>query len=100
MNKDDRSCLMHRLDYAEKLRVLAGHTTQDQYDADETIQAACRYWLQVIGEAARQVSPALQEAHSSIPWRPMIGIRNESCMIIWALTMKPSGKPFRIVFPN
>ena len=32
--------------------------------------------LQIIGEAARRVSPAFREAHPEIPWRRIIGQRN------------------------
>lgn len=32
--------------------------------------------VEVIGEAAGQVSPELREAHPEIPWAPVIGMRN------------------------
>ena len=40
------------------------------------IQAACRYWLQVIGEATRGVSSELEDEHDEVPWRARIGMRN------------------------
>lgn len=76
MKKDETYYLAHMLDYADKLRAVSAQTTRDQYDTDEKIQAAYRYWLQVIGEAARQVQPAFQTEHPQIPWRPIIGMRN------------------------
>lgn len=33
--------------------------------------------VQNIGEAARRVSPALQDAHPDIPWRNIAGIRHK-----------------------
>ncbi|HYO89051.1 MAG TPA: DUF86 domain-containing protein [Candidatus Limnocylindrales bacterium] len=76
MSKDDRYYLRHMLDYSRKLGALAQRYPRAQYDSDEPLQAACRYWLQVIGEAARGLSPAFEEAHPDIPWRAMIGMRN------------------------
>jgi uncharacterized protein with HEPN domain len=32
--------------------------------------------LEIIGEAARSVSPEFQSAHPEIPWRQIIGLRN------------------------
>lgn len=32
--------------------------------------------MEVLGEAARHVSPAFVEAHPEIPWRSIIGLRN------------------------
>ncbi len=74
--KDDVYYLRHMLEYASKLSVLAGKTTREQYNQNETIQAACRYWLQVIGEAAGKVSAAFQASQPEIPWRAMAGMRN------------------------
>lgn len=76
MKKDDTYYLRHMLDYAHKLQSLSTHTPRIKYDVDETIQAAYRYWLQVVGEAATHVSESFQDAHSHIAWRPMIGMRN------------------------
>ncbi len=74
--KNDEIYLRHMLDYAQKLQALAKRTSRAEYDGNETIQAAYRYWLQVIGEAAGRVSPEFQDAQSHILWRPMIGMRN------------------------
>jgi uncharacterized protein with HEPN domain len=32
--------------------------------------------IQIIGEAARKVSPELKEEHPEIPWRGIIGMRH------------------------
>ena len=40
----------------------------------------CKVWvvhhLQIVGEAARSISPALRVAHPEIPWNNVIAIRN------------------------
>ena len=76
MKKTETFYLRDMLDHAYKLQALAARTSRTQYDTDEVIRAACRYWIQVIGEAAAQVSTSFQEAQPQIEWRPMIAMRN------------------------
>lgn len=76
MDKTDRYYLQHMLDYGLKLQALTERTTRLEYDADETRQAAYRYWLQTIGEAAGRVSKTLKDENPQIAWQPMTGMRN------------------------
>lgn len=46
------------------------------FAADSRTQDAIFYNLIIIGEAANQVSEALQEKNASVPWSAMIGTRN------------------------
>jgi uncharacterized protein with HEPN domain len=39
--------------------------------------------LEVIGEAARTLSPAFRKAHPEIPWRAMIGFRVLATHVYW-----------------
>ncbi len=48
----------------------------DSYCRDRRRQDAVIRNLEVIGEAAKRVSPALREAHPAIPWRAMTGMRD------------------------
>lgn len=41
-----------------------------------TLLRATERSLEILGEAARRVSPAFQEAHPAVPWRQIIGQRN------------------------
>jgi hypothetical protein len=50
------------LDYARKLNNVRMRVSRAQYDGDETLQAACRYWFHVISEAATHVSSLFQDA--------------------------------------
>ena len=57
-----------------------GDTTIDGFVtrglAPEMLRMAVERQLEILGEAARRVSPALREAHPNIPWRETIGLRN------------------------
>lgn len=40
------------------------------------LRAAVERHLQIVGEAARRISPELQDAHPEIPWRRITAQRN------------------------
>jgi uncharacterized protein with HEPN domain len=46
------------------------------FDADDILRLGLTHLVQVIGEAARKVSPEFQEEHPGIPWRQIIGMRH------------------------
>lgn len=48
----------------------------ETFREDRRIRYAVERQLLVIGEAARRLSPELREAHSDVPWRQVIGLRN------------------------
>src|SRR4030095_12846825 len=43
-----------------------------RYQADENLRLAIERRIEIIGEAARRVSPGFKEHHPEIPWRPII----------------------------
>jgi uncharacterized protein with HEPN domain len=47
-----------------------------QYAADENLRLATERRIEIIGEAARRISPELKEAHSEIPCRLIVDQRN------------------------
>ena len=50
--------------------------TYEQYSADENLRLATERRIEIIGEAARRVSPDFKEAHPEIPWRLIVDQRN------------------------
>ncbi|MDF1536951.1 MAG: DUF86 domain-containing protein [bacterium] len=54
-----------------------GGKTRAQFDSSEDLQIILTHLIQVLGEAARQVSPPFQEANAGIPWSKIIGMRNK-----------------------
>jgi uncharacterized protein with HEPN domain len=50
--------------------------TFTQYAADENLRLATERRIEIIGEAARRISPEFKEAHPEIPWRLIIDQRN------------------------
>jgi uncharacterized protein with HEPN domain len=48
----------------------------ERFENDEVLQDAIIRRIQVIGEAARKVSPEFKEVHPEIPWSDIIGMRH------------------------
>lgn len=51
-------------------------TGKSQFASDQQLQDAVIRRLELIGEAARRISPAGQKRWPHLPWREMIGMRN------------------------
>ncbi len=47
-----------------------------RFQRDELVQNAVMRQIQIIGEAARMVSPEYQREHPEVPWRDIVGMRN------------------------
>ena len=60
----------------EALTLVRGKTRQDSA-RDSAIRLALTHLIQVIGEAARRVSPQFREKHQQIPWEAIAGIRSK-----------------------
>ena len=73
--RDDRERLLDILDAIEKIEKYAAKGRK-AYDSDELLQSWMVHNVFIIGEAAAGISENLQEAHSDIPWRKIIAMRN------------------------
>lgn len=69
--------LGNMLDSARSANMKVSSVTRAQFDADENLQLALTFLLQIIGEAARHVSEETQKAHPEIPWVDIIGMRHK-----------------------
>ncbi len=73
--RDDAGRLQDILDSIQKIQERIGGGRQ-QFESDEMLQVWVVHHLQIIGEAARSISPALRVAHPGIPWTNVIAMRN------------------------
>lgn len=89
MPKDDRVYLAHMLDMVRKAVTKTRGLTRSDYDQDENLRLALVHLIQVIGEAARHVSPESQRQHPAIPWANIVGMVHDYLDvdedIIWAV---------------
>jgi uncharacterized protein with HEPN domain len=65
------------LDTARKATAKTRGIGRETYDRDENLRLALAHLVQIIGEAARRVSPETCAAHPEIPWREIIGMRHK-----------------------
>jgi uncharacterized protein with HEPN domain len=72
----DEGYLYDILHEARTAREFVGWRTFEEFEKDKQCQYAVIRAIEVIGEAAGRISEEFREAHSEVPWRRMIGMRN------------------------
>src|SRR3989338_8112497 len=76
MHKDDLVRVRHMLDAAnEALSFVKGQTRSD-LDHNRMLVLSLVRSIEVVGEAAAQITEAFQARHPAVPWAQMIGMRN------------------------
>jgi uncharacterized protein with HEPN domain len=74
--KDDTTRLRDMLEYARTAQAFVAGRNRRDLDSDRMLYLALLRALEIVGEAASQVSPAGRSTFSSLPWRQIIGMRN------------------------
>ncbi len=80
--RGDKARLADILERIDRIVEHEAPEERESADAAWTLDAAVRN-LEVIGEAARALAPALRESHPGIPWRAMIGFRVLATHVDW-----------------
>jgi uncharacterized protein with HEPN domain len=76
LNSDDLVRLQHMRDAAQKsVMYMQGHS-RSELDENELLRLALTRLLEILGEAARNVSEPLRHEHPQIPWKAMSGTRD------------------------
>jgi uncharacterized protein with HEPN domain len=75
-DEHDAGYLLDMLEQARGVTRAVKDRTLEDYLGDEDLRLLIERRIEIIGEAARRVSPAFQEAHPEIPWRKIVGQRN------------------------
>ncbi|MBE3087559.1 MAG: DUF86 domain-containing protein [Chloroflexi bacterium] len=73
---DDAAYLWDMLDAAKAALSFSEGINFEQYSHDRKAQLAVERAIEIIGEAARHISPVLQNSHPEIPWRQIVAQRN------------------------
>jgi uncharacterized protein with HEPN domain len=63
-------------DHAAKALALASGKSRAAFDADEVLRLALTYLIQIVGEAASQISQETKDAHPEVPWQSIVGMRH------------------------
>jgi uncharacterized protein with HEPN domain len=69
--------LHHMLDETSYLIRHAGGLKKDEFKNDETLRRAFVRSIEIIGEAAKQLSPEIREKYTQIEWKAVAGMRDK-----------------------
>lgn len=72
----DHTLLLDMLAAGREIRAFIGRATAEEFVADRKTYRAVERLLEIIGEAARRISPRTHALHPAIPWRRVVGLRN------------------------
>ena len=68
--------LLDMLAYARDAVAATSGSSPDAFRTDKNLRLATERRIEIIGEAARKVSKAFQQAHPQIPWRKIMAQRH------------------------
>lgn len=61
---------------------------QEAFEQQEVLQQAVIRMIEIIGEAARNLSAALKDSHPEIPWREIVNMRNILTHMYWRVDVE------------
>jgi len=73
---DDHVTMRQMLDHTREAITLARDKSRQDLDTNRMLNLALTRLLEIIGEAASRISSDYQEAHPSVPWQQIVGLRN------------------------
>ncbi len=73
---DDETRLRHMLDAARTAIEFAGGRTGNDLITDKMLDLSLTRLLEILGEAAKGVSPDFRQRFPEVPWNQVVGIRN------------------------
>ena len=76
MRKDDTVRLLHMLEAARETLSFAKDNTRASLNTDRKLALALVKDIEIIGEAAANVTPEGREILPDIPWNKIVGMRN------------------------
>lgn len=85
---NDRAFLLHIRDALREVREFVEGEDHESFMENRMAQNAVMRSFEVVGEAARRVSPKFCEAHPEVPWRLMGDFRNKLIHGYFALDLE------------
>ena len=77
MKRDDTVYLRHILDAIGLIKEYTRGMSENEFLGNSMAHDAVIRQIEIIGEAARNISDEFQEKHPKLPWAKMVGIRNK-----------------------
>jgi uncharacterized protein with HEPN domain len=76
MPPDDEVRLRHLIESAEKAVTYAAERNREALDRDELLRLALTKLVEIVGEAAKQVSEPTRAAYADVPWSAVARMRD------------------------
>jgi uncharacterized protein with HEPN domain len=76
MHVDDQTRLHHMLEAAREATEMARGQQRGDLDTDRKLCLSLVHLLEIIGEAAKGVSPEFRQKHPHLPWKKTSGMRD------------------------
>jgi uncharacterized protein with HEPN domain len=74
--RSETALFMDMLKYPRRVSEKVGTINYAQFERDDSLHLSVAHLLQMIGEAARQVSTEGRASCPSLPWRQIVGMRH------------------------
>ena len=87
ISREDKVRLSHMLDGALEIQQYVDASTREDLDNDRKLVHSLIRLLEIIGEAASQISDELCEDVPEIPWVVIIGMRNRLIHAYFAINL-------------
>jgi uncharacterized protein with HEPN domain len=75
LTREDSERIADILAAARRIAEIVAHG-REAFDSSEIFQSAAFFNIQVIGEAAVQLTEAVRTGYPDVPWQQVIGMRN------------------------
>lgn len=72
----DPACLLDMLVAAEKIQRFVKGCSREEFMSSELRQSAVERQIEIIGEAARRLTPGFRAAHPEVPWASIMAQRH------------------------
>ena len=76
MQPEDRNRLLHLTEAATKAIAYSSRKQRSDLDEDELLRLALTKLVEIVGEAAKHVSPTTQESIPGMPWSAAARMRD------------------------
>lgn len=75
--KEDKPYILHILDAIAEIREFCKGIGKEEFAKNKLVRNATIRQLEIIGEAAKLISPKFKEEHKDLPWGKISGMRDK-----------------------